>query len=135
MKYLYITFILFLAGCGSIGGKIKGFADAITPEYSPEQIEAIGKATSSTEIALSYFVLGGLALVLTGIVMLITPMKHAGIILIAGGAACGFTGYIIEEYAHYALITGLAAGLTYGGFMVGNKWGFKLGFQEGKGEL
>ena len=51
--------------------------------------------------------------------MLVTPFKNSAVIIIAGGAACAFTGYLIEEYAHYAMIAALAAGLAYGGFWVG----------------
>ena len=134
MKYLLALPFLLLCGCGTMQNPLTKLYSAFNYEQAtPEQIEALGNTVSNTGIALSYFVYGGIFLILAGIIMLAFSIsKHAGVIFIVGGFSCGFTGHIIEEYAHYALITALAIGLTYGGFRVGNKWGRKLGYEEGK---
>jgi len=136
LKYLNIIIpIALLSGCGSVGNGFKQLLDKANG-LSPAQIQAMGHATSNTGIALSYFVLGGCCLSLIGIIMLaFGTSKHAGTILIAGGAGCAMTGYLIEEYAHYVLIATLTSGLAYGSFILGNKWGYKLGFNDGKGDL
>ena len=69
------------------------------------------------------------------IILALLEKKGAGIVFIIGGASCAFTGYIIEEYAYIAFMAALGAALTYGGFYVGKKMGFNIGFNEGKGEL
>lgn len=100
-------------GCGTIGGMAR---KAFTPSVPP-----LPPVNGNVDAALSYFVFVGVALVLVGIILLVSPFKHHGSILIMGGAGCAFTGYVIEQYAHYAMIAGVVSSLCYAAFRVGLK--------------
>ena len=134
MRCLLPLFALLLSGCGTYSNPIRRLGDLLkAPNLSPEQISALGAATSYTGQSLSYFVIGGCILTLAGVVcMAFGPSRGAGVILAVGGAGCAFAGYAIEEYAYYFIIFTMLAITSYGCFTLGSKWGRRLGFEQGK---
>ena len=136
MKYLIIP-LLLLTGCGSIYNGTKAVGDAWS--WVTEMPEGVSESDGTepagevVEKALSLFVYAGVIMFVIGVILIaFGPTKHTGLMLIAGGAGCAMTGYVIEEYAHLAIVSTIAGIALYIVHKISRSSGYALGFERGK---
>ena len=125
-----------MTGCGTLHQATSAFSKGwdyltVTPEGN-HSVEPPRDGGNTSE-ALSWFVYIGAITAFIGIMFLaFGPTKHTGLMLMVGGGGSALTGYAIEAYAQYAVIATLFGVVCYICWVVGNKSGLKLGFEQGK---
>lgn len=133
--------VVLLSGCGTaakVGSALgKGWDTIMDPGGTIPKVAAPSNALDAITSIGFYAMAAGLVCLVVSVVAASIPKvgstaKHLGVMLTSAGFIICAGSYMLAEYsATFVWVAGVTA-FGYGCFVLGNKTGVKLGFEQGK---